>query len=436
MIFLLISSFFYRFFQTYFVFFGVGGLFLACLLTTGSARVCCLNSPYLYIDRIGSLLFGLTYVIIVVLYFINYNNKCFYLFFNFIVIFLSLGLCLFSYNFLVIYLFFELSIIPLVFIIVYRGGNEERFEACVYLLLYTIFSSLLFLVLLVFIRTRNFYFFEINLRLFNSGKGVLWLIMYFVFLVKMPLYSVHRWLRKAHVEAPVEGSMLLAGVLLKLGCFGAYRLVNFISFNFCKTYVDFVLAFSVAGSFIACLICMRQTDIKSLIAYSSVRHIGLLLAGLIRFLVIGWSGGLGIMLAHGFCSRAIFFIANIFYTRTGSRNILTMKGISTYFPVTVYCWLFFCMLNMGTPPSINFFSEIILLVSVVKKRLIIGVVVCMYLMSVVYYSLILFLRAGHGHSWVFNHIKKESFIEILVIFFHIIISLVFILAPNIFFHIS
>ena len=141
------------------------------------------------------------------------------------------------------------------------------------------------------------------------------------------------------------------------------------------------------------------------------------------------------MLAHGFCSSVLFFLANIFYTRTGSRNLLVIKGLIRYFPVTINFWLLFCLLNIGTPPSINFFREVLLLVSVLKKRLIVGLVICFYLMLVVYYGLILFLRTGHGQSWGFNYIKKERFIEILVIFVHFVVSILFIFNSGIFFKI-
>lgn len=284
---LLIFYFCYSIFQIYFMIFCLGVVFFINFLIVELVGVSSLNTVFVYVDSIRILLFGLTYLIIFVLFIMNYCENNFYLCFYFIIIELSLGFCLFSFSLLRMYIFFEFSIIPLVLVMISKGSNEERFEACVYLLLYTVFSSLLFLAVFVFMGNHNFCFFEVSLVIFNVRKGIFWLTIFLVFLVKIPLYCVHRWLRKAHVEAPVEGSMLLAGVLLKLGCFGFYRLVFFIGFEYCKVYISFLIFFSILGSFVSCLICIRQVDIKLLIAYSSVRHIGLLLAGLLRFLKLG-----------------------------------------------------------------------------------------------------------------------------------------------------
>lgn len=189
---LLIFYFCYSIFQIYFMIFCLGVVFFTNFLIVELVGGCRLNTVFVYVDSIRVLLFGLTYLIIFVLFIMNYCENNFYFCFYFIIIELSLGFCLSSFNLLTIYIFFEFSIIPLVLVIIYKGANEERFEACVYLLLYTIFSSLLFLVVFFFMGNHNFFFFEAGLVIFNVRKGIFWLIIFLVFLVKIPIYCVHR----------------------------------------------------------------------------------------------------------------------------------------------------------------------------------------------------------------------------------------------------
>lgn len=430
---LLIVVFIYNFYQCYFIF------FMGFLLCGVSVRVLfvggcfSLNSLFFYLDGLRVILFVLSYLVILMVYLCYYSCKDFFIYFILNFMFVSLSLCFFSSNLFYLYVFFEFSLMPLFLIIVLKGSSLERFQACAYLLIYTFVSSFIFLLLMSFIKNYSIFYLEIKLSSFIREKGVLWIIIFFIFLVKLPVYTAHRWLRKAHVEAPVGGSIVLAGVLLKLGGFGLYRIFRYIRLTRVISLINFIAIFSIIGAIYSCLICLRQVDIKLLIAYSSVRHIGILLRGVLTFTKIGFSGAVGIIIAHGFCSRALFYMANMFYVRAGSRNMLVIKGLVQYFPALCIFWMLFCLCNMGTPPSFNFLCEILLLMVIFKKSLVLLVICLFYLVLVVYYNLVLFLRVGHGQSWHFNFMIKESFSEMLVVFFHLILIFSYLLKTNLYF---
>jgi NADH-ubiquinone oxidoreductase chain 4 len=255
--------------------------------------------------------------------------------FKFLILFLLLILYLTfrSTNLLFFYIYFEASLIPTLFLILGWGYQPERVQAGTYLLFYTLLASL---PLLVGIFVFYDYFGSLFLP-FLQGWGyrncrlLLYLVIILAFLVKIPIFLVHLWLPKAHVEAPVRGSMILAGVLLKLGGYGLVRVIRALSYKNI-TYSYFWVRISLVGGILVRLICLRQSDLKSLIAYSSVAHIGLALAGIITINYWGTCGGYTIMLAHGLCSSGLFCLANITYERLGSRSLLINKGLINLIP--------------------------------------------------------------------------------------------------------
>nr|YP_009890099.1 NADH dehydrogenase subunit 4 [Polyphaga plancyi]QKK69172.1 NADH dehydrogenase subunit 4 [Polyphaga plancyi]WGO57842.1 NADH dehydrogenase subunit 4 [Polyphaga plancyi] len=283
-------------------------------------------------------------------------------FFTFMVIFLMLMLfCTFSsVNLFMFYLFFESSLIPTLFLIIGWGYQPERLQAGVYLLFYTLLASLPLLIGIFF-----YYDFGGLLVFFCFSESYIYgwmfyLCMIFAFLVKMPMFIVHLWLPSAHVEAPVSGSMILAGVLLKLGGYGLMRvfsLLIFLGVNF--NYIW--LSIGLVGGVLVSLICMRQTDLKSLVAYSSIAHMGMVIGGLMTMSYWGFVGSYVFMIAHGLCSSGLFCLVNITYERLGSRSILVNSGLISYMPSMTFWWFLLSSSNMAAPPSLNLLGEINLL---------------------------------------------------------------------------
>nr|ASL05701.1 NADH dehydrogenase subunit 4 [Xylotrechus magnicollis] len=340
-------------------------------------------------------------------------------FFLFTMIFLmvSLYLTFSSLNLFIFYLFFEISLIPTLILIIGWGYQPERIEAGAYLLFYTLLVSLPMMISI-------FYYYDIFSSLdfflfsFNFNNLYMYLCMILVFLVKMPMYFIHLWLPKAHVEAPVSGSMILAGIMLKLGGFGLLRVLKLFSEIGLKFGFVFI-SISLVGGFFVSLICIRQSDLKSLIAYSSVAHMGLVLGGIMTFSIWGFWGSLVMMLAHGLCSSGLFCLANIVYERLGSRSLYLNKGLLNIIPSLSLWWFLLCSSNMAAPPSLNLLGEIMLINSLVSYSS--WTMIFLSLMSFfsAVYSLFLYSYTQHGlfHSGVFS-LYFGLFREYLLLFLH------------------
>nr|UHA56290.1 NADH dehydrogenase subunit 4 [Diversibipalium multilineatum] len=425
--------------------------FITNNLWTGNSEV---------LDSLAYYFIILSMIVVLFIVLIGELSNIFYLI-NIFLLLVLIGFFM-SLNALYLFIFFESSFILMFFIIMLWGNNPERIEALNYFLIYSMVGSVPLLVSIVFIQEGlsvmgmfswfvgmissgsishndassapvlvsdlevNGFFVGVEddceVLSFFYGSQIVFFFWVMVFMFKFPAFGLHLWLPKAHVESPVYGSMLLAGIMIKLGVVGIYRFFFSGKMMYWEiNVVGWLFFYFCLSVFLVNFICCRQYDLKAFVAYSSIVHMSLILISIWSGSILSIVGALIMSFAHGLCSSALFLNLTCFYNLSSSRNIVINSGFLYINTILSFFWFFFCSLNCALPISLNFFSEIFLIFSGVSFGWLSSIAFVFNIVMCGFYCIILYVYVSHGKSsLVLNYgiNLKNNFVILLVLWYH------------------
>lgn len=333
------------------------------------------------------------------------------------------------------YIFFESVLIPMFILIGVWGARQRKIHAAYQFFFYTLLGSILMLlgIILIYFHTGST---DIQILLNSSFSEnrqlILWLAFFSSFAVKVPMLPFHIWLPEAHVEAPTAGSVILAGILLKLGTYGIIRFM-IPMFPFANIYfTPLVLTLCVIGIIYSSFTTIRQVDLKKIIAYSSVAHMNFALLGLFTNNSLGIEGSLYLMLGHGIVSSGLFLCIGVLYDRYHTRNILYYGGLVSVMPIFSVFFLIFTLANIGMPGTINFVGEFLVLLGIFK----VNTLVCFFastsmvlgaIYSIWLYNRLFFGKVDNTSLILFKDLTRREFNLFLPL---ILFTIIFGISPS------
>ena len=340
-----------------------------------------------------------------------------------------------STDLVVFFIFFESTLIPMFILIGAWGSRERKIKASFYLFIYTLFGSILliFTIMIIYLEVGNTSFLILGLNNISFEKqAILWVFSYIAFSVKTPTFPFHIWLPEAHVEAPTSGSVILAGLLLKLG---GYGFLKFLLPVFCLGsyyYLPLVYTLSCLSILYASLSTLRQLDLKRIIAYSSIAHMNLGVLGIFSFNIQGIQGGLFLMIAHGIVSSAMFFMVGVLYDKYHTRLIDYFGGLVQVMPIFSIYLLIFCLANVGLPSTCNFIGELLIFFGILYINFLVTFIALLGTIISVLYTIFFYNRLVFGnikikHNSVWHDITKREHAIILPL---CILTFIFGIFPN------
>lgn len=355
---------------------------------------------------------------------IDITSKIKYFLISFLILETLQIACFVVLDLLVFYIFFESVLIPLFLVVLFWGASDNKIRAAFLLFLYTLFGSLFMLLAIMtisyYVGSSDFQVLSLTEISLDMQKW-LWLAFFLAFAIKTPLWPLNTWLIKAHVEAPLAGSIILAGTILKLATYGYIRVVISILPDASNYFMPLIQGLSIISLVYASLATLRQSDTKAVIAYSSVAHMAVVILGLFSNTIQGLEGAILLSLAHGLVSPALFIICGgIIYVRSHSRVILYHKGLATYMPILSIFFLIFTLFNTAIPLSLNFSGEIMSLMGTWFRSPLASVLGATGIVLSACYSIYFYNRLCYGKYSPFLQplpdLDRREFILLLTLF--------------------